>query len=65
VPDFEILPLNDGETRISALTERAQKERGLAAGHSVVFKSPSEAAEYVAAAEAEGFTFRGKEHLSR
>jgi hypothetical protein len=65
VADFEIRALDGGETGISALTERAQKERRMAAGHTLVFKSAAEAAEYVVAAEADGFTFFGKEHLTR
>jgi hypothetical protein len=64
--DFEIRAMNaSGEIGISALTERSQKARGLAAGITVVFKSRSEAVPYVEAAEAEGFTFSGKEILIR
>ena len=47
--DFEIRMLNDSEVGISALTERAQKDRRIAAGVTVK------------AAEKEGFTFKGKE----
>ena len=61
--DFEIRMLNDTEVGISALTERAQKERRNPPGHTLAFKSPSDARPYVTAAEREGFTFKGKELL--
>ncbi len=61
--DFEIKRLNGNGVGISPLTERAQKERHLAAGTTLTFKAPSEALEYVEVAEQEGFTFAGKELL--
>jgi len=59
--DFEIRMLNDSEVGISALTERAQKDRRITAGETLAFKSPGDARPYVKAAEKEGFTFKGKE----
>jgi len=41
--DFEIRMLNDSEVGISALTERAQKDRRIAAGETLAFKSPGDA----------------------
>lgn len=61
--DFEIKALSGGEVGVSALTEHAQRSRRLKAGHTQVFKTRHEAAPYVAVAEAEGFTFAGKELL--
>lgn len=61
--DFVMKPLNSGEIGISALTERAQKARNLTAGHMITFRSRDDAMPYVQAAETEGFTFAGKEHL--
>jgi hypothetical protein len=64
MPDFAIRALNtSGEIGISAQTERAQKARNLKEGHTITFKSRGEAIPYVEAAEAEGFTFSGKQLL--
>ena len=63
--DFEIRLLNSGEVGISALTERAQRARCLKPGHTLMFKSPADAVAYVDVAEAEGFTFAGRELLQR
>ncbi len=62
--DFEIQMLNESKVGISALTERAQKDRRIAAGQMLAFKSPGDARPYVIAAEKkESFTFKGKELL--
>lgn len=62
--DYRIGP--DG-TLITMLTERSV-QRGIGPkpklGWSIVFKSRYEAADFVRAGEAEGFTFEGKQFLS-
>jgi hypothetical protein len=55
--DFEIRMLNRSEVGISALTEHAQNDRGIAAGYTLAFKSPGDARPFVRAAEADSFTF--------
>jgi hypothetical protein len=61
--DFKIRMLNSYSTAvgISALTERAQKDRRIEAGYTLAFKSPGDTRPYVEAAEKDGFTFTGKE----
>lgn len=63
MPDFEIRMLNDTEVGIVAMTERAQLGRRIAPGHTLAFKSSGEAREFVDVAEAEGYTFGGRENL--
>ncbi len=63
--DFEITMLGSSEVGISALSERAQKERRLKAGYTLVFKGPGDALPYVKAAASEGFTFKGIELIGR
>jgi hypothetical protein len=53
--------LNDTEVGIKALTERAQRARRLAPGHTIA--CPEDARDYVDVAEAEGLTFVGRELL--
>ncbi len=61
--DFEIRELGGSEIGIKALTERAQQSRRLAQGVTIAFKSPGDALEYVEAAEAEGYSFAGRDLL--
>jgi hypothetical protein len=60
VADFRI-SRNDGEVLITIMSEHAAYARGIQRGHSIAFKSPGDARPYVKAAEADGFTFEGKE----
>lgn len=62
--DYIVKMLNGGEVGISAMTNRAQQRSRLQAGYTIAFRSRFEATEYVEVAEAEGFTFEGKEVLS-
>jgi hypothetical protein len=62
--DYAIRTLNGGEVGISVQSDRAQQRSRLDPGVTIVFKGRCDATEYVEEAEAEGFTFNGKEVLS-
>lgn len=65
VQDFEIRRLQGADIGIEALTERAQKARGMAPGDTRIFVRWHEAVPFVEAAEAEGFTFAGRALMRR
>ena len=60
IPDFEIRRLRGGEFGIEALTQRAQKARGMGPGDTKIFVRWHEGVPFVEAAEAEGFIFAGR-----
>ena len=65
IPDFEIRRLQGADIGIEALSDRAQKARGMAPGDTKIFVRSHEAVPFVEAAEAEGFTFAGRGLLRR
>ena len=63
--DYEITKNDAGNFLVEARTERAQNRPpvGLPQGLRLVFKGRGDALEFVRAAEAEGFTFAGRDSL--